>query len=58
MLPKGVWRVVHPKDLSYRGKKIIIRSSAFLKAKYLSNCFIEKLKARLAAGGHMQDKGL
>jgi len=58
MHAKGVWRGVHLKDLSYKDKMRIVRSSVFFKAKYLSNGDFEKLKARLVAGGHMQDKGL
>ena len=47
---------VHIRDLSFKQKKKIIRSSMFLKEKYLSTGEFDKLKARLVAGGHMQQR--
>ena len=55
---KAVGIPVHKKDLTYKQLKAVIRSSMFLKEKYLSTGEFEKLKARLVAGGHMQDKSL
>ena len=54
MLTKGVWKPVHLKDVP-RDQKIIY-SSMFLKEKFDSTGKFDKLKARLAAGGDMQDK--
>jgi hypothetical protein len=54
-------RVFHPRDpktLTRKQLKAVIRSSIFLKEKYLPSGEFEKLKARLVAGGHMQDKSL
>lgn len=44
--------------LSNRQFKKIISSSMFLKDKYTAQGAFEKLKARLVAGGHMQDKSV
>ena len=54
MLTKEVFYPVDVNELSVQQKKTIIRSSLFLKEKYLSNGEFDKLKARLVAGGHMQ----
>ena len=56
MIEKEVWTYVDKNSLSKRKYKTILRSSMFLKEKYLANGQLEKLKARLVAGGHMQDK--
>jgi hypothetical protein len=58
MLDKKVWTPVEQKDLSPDERRKSIRSSMFLKEKYLPNGDFDKLKARLVAGGHMQDKSL
>jgi hypothetical protein len=44
------------KRLTTKEKKKIIRSSMFMKEKFLSTGAFEKLKARLVAGGNMQDR--
>ena len=49
-------RPVRLKDLSFKQRKKIIRSFMFLKEKYLSTGEFDKLKARLVAGGHMQQR--
>jgi hypothetical protein len=54
-------KVFHPIDiskLSTKERRAIIRSTMFLKEKFLSNGEFEKLKARLVAGGDQQDKSL
>jgi hypothetical protein len=56
MHQRKVWTGVRMKDLTYKQKKRIISSSMFLKDKYLPDGSFEKLKARLVAGGHLQDK--
>lgn len=56
MIDRGVWLPVRPEQLSHRKFKKIIRSSMFLKEKFLSNGDFEKLKARLVALGNMQEK--
>jgi hypothetical protein len=58
MLQKKVWELVGSKHLSREQKKSIIRSSLFLKEKFTSKGFFDKLKARLVAGGHMQDRSI
>ena len=58
MKTKKVWHGVKRKDLSIQQNKAIIRSSMFLKDKYLASGTFEKFKARLVAGGNQQDKSL
>ena len=53
---KGVFKQVRYKDLTPKERKAIIRSSMFLKQKFLSTGVFERLKARLVAGGHLQDR--
>jgi len=55
---KAVGIPVHKRNLSHKQIKAVIRSSMFLKEKFLSTGEFEKLKARLVAGGHMQDRSL
>jgi hypothetical protein len=50
---KGVFS---PASLSLKRKKKAIRSFMFLKEKYKADGAFDKLKARLVAGGHMQDR--
>ena len=56
LLDKDVIDPKHAKSLSKEQWRKIIRSSMFLKEKYLSTGAFDKLKARLVAGGHMQDR--
>jgi len=58
MLDKGVWISVGVISLTYEQRKSIIRSSIFLKEKFTSTGVFDKLKARLDAGGNMQDRSL
>ena len=55
---KRVWTPVDVKKLSSNVRRSIIRSSMFLKQKFDSEGNHDKLKSRLVAGGHMQDKTL
>jgi hypothetical protein len=55
---KGVFTGVHWEELSYAQRRKIIRSSLFLKEKFHSDGTFDKLKARLVAGGDMQDRTL
>jgi hypothetical protein len=53
--------VFKPADISVMSKSQFasaIRSSMFLKEKFFPNGDFEKLKSRLVAGGHMQDRSL
>ena len=56
MIAKNVWSPVNLKGLTNDEKHRIIRSSMFLKEKFLASSDFEKLKARLVAGGDQQDK--
>ena len=58
MLTKGVWSPVDRRTLSADEKCRVIRSSMFIKEKFLPTGEFEKLKARLVAGGDQQDKNL
>ena len=58
MLNKKVWHPVYMHKLTNDEKKKVIRSSLFLKEKYDSTGKFEKVKARLVAGGHMQDRSI
>ena len=58
MLDKHVWHGVHKSSLTPMQRSAIIRSSMFLKDKYLASGAFERFKARLVAGGNQQDKGL
>jgi len=58
--PNGrpVWKGVHMSELSYAEKHSILNGNMILKDKYDSQGKFEKIKARLAAGGNLQDKSL
>lgn len=58
MIDKKVFHAVSREDLSKDEMRGIIRSSLFLKYKHLPNGDFEKLKARLVAGGDLQDKSI
>jgi predicted lactoylglutathione lyase len=58
MLDKKVWHGVLAANLTKNQRRAIIRSSMFLKDKYLASGAFERFKARLVAGGNQQDKGL
>lgn len=58
MLDKGVWHGVHTHQLTRSQRCSIIRSSMFLKDKFLASGAFEKFKARLVAGGNGQDRTL
>lgn len=58
MLDKGVWHGVHTHQLTRSQRNSIIRSSMFLKDKFLASGAFEKFKARLVAGGNGQDRTL
>ena len=58
MLDKQVFHGVHTRDLTKTQQSAIIRSSMFLKDKYLASDAFERFKARLVAGGNQQDKEL
>ena len=51
MLNKNVWTPIDVRTLSPEQRGRVIRSSMFLKEKFLATGEFEKLKARLVAGG-------
>ena len=55
---KKVWEPISVNTLSISERKKVIRSSMFLKEKFSSTGEFQKLKARLVAGGHMQDRSI
>jgi hypothetical protein len=52
----GTWKYVHKQDLSDEEVKNMLSCFMFLKNKFGEKNAIEKIKARLVAGGHMQDR--
>ena len=56
MLEKRVFHPVYLSDMSREQIRNIICCSMFLKEKYRPDGSFEKVKARLVAGGHQQDK--
>ena len=58
MVDKSVWDPVQRRRLSSKQLRSVIRSSMFLKEKFLPSGDFDKLKARLVAGGDMQDKSI
>ena len=51
MVDKKVWHGVHSTNLTSAERKAVIRSSMFLKDKYMASGAFDKLKARLVDGG-------
>ena len=58
MIDKKVWEPIDVRKMSCEERQRIIRSSMFLKEKFLASGEFEKLKARLVAGGDQQDRDL
>jgi hypothetical protein len=58
MLSKNVFHPVHTSGMTHQERKAILRSSMFMKDKFLASGAFEKYKARLVAGGDRQDKSL
>ena len=58
LLNKKAWTPVKARFLPKEERKRRIRSSMFLKEKFDAEGKLDKLKSRLVAGGHMQDKSL
>ena len=56
MPDKNVFTPQDPRKLTKAQLRKVIMSSMFLKEKFLSSGDFEKLKARLVAGGHQQDR--
>ena len=58
MINKKVWQPVRKSTLSAAEQSTILNSLAFLKQKYHPDGSPDRVKARLVAGGHMQDETL
>jgi Reverse transcriptase (RNA-dependent DNA polymerase) len=58
MLEKHVWEGVMLDSLTPKQKKCMITSSMFGKAKYTADGIFDKLKSRIVAGGHLQDRDM
>jgi hypothetical protein len=58
MCEKDVWEGVLINSLSPLQRNNIITSSMFLKDKYTAEGKFDKLKSRLVAGGHLQDRDI
>jgi len=59
MLERQVWTPVRQADVfKSESKQKIISSSMFIKEKFKADGTFEKVKARLVAGGHLQDRSL
>jgi hypothetical protein len=58
MLDKKVWTPVDVRTLTAAQRCDVIRSSMFMKEKFLATGEFEKVKARLVAGGDRQNKNL
>ena len=58
MCEKEVWEGVLINSLNPLQKKSIITSGMFLKDKYTADGKFDKLKSRLVAGGHLQDRSI
>lgn len=58
MVDKKVWHGIHLRNLTSEQRRAIIRSSMFLRDKFLASGAFEKYKARLVAGGDQQDHDL
>jgi hypothetical protein len=58
MCVKKVWEGVQVNSLTPHQNKNIISSKKFLKAKHTADGAFDKLKSRLVAGGHLQDRDI
>ena len=58
MCVKYVWEGVLTDSLTPTQRNNIITSSMFLKDKYTAEGKFDKLKSRLVAGGHLQDRDI
>jgi hypothetical protein len=58
MVDKDVWSGVNTSNLTAEQTKRIVTSNMFLKDKYRADGVFEKLKSRLIAGGHLQDRDI
>jgi hypothetical protein len=58
MLDRKVWRGININFLNPEQKQSIIPCKMFLKEKTLADGSFYKLKSRIVAGGHMQDRDI
>ena len=58
LMQKSTFRPMHLFDMTGEERKSIIRSKTFMKEKTLADGSFDKLKARLVAGGHQQNRSI
>ena len=58
LLDRKSWHPVHIGDLNAAERRSIIPSKLFVKIKYKPSGIFDKVKSRLVAGGHRQDRSL
>ena len=56
LMQKSTFRSMHLFDMTGEERKSIIRSKTFIREKTRADGSFDKLKARLVAGGHQQDR--
>jgi hypothetical protein len=58
MVDRKTFQPINIDELSEQQLKMIITSKTFLKDKYTAQGVFDKIKARLVAGGHLQDRNI
>ena len=56
IIERGTCRGVHWQYLTEAERRAVIRCTVFIKEKFRPDGVFERLKARLVAGGHLQDR--
>jgi hypothetical protein len=58
IVDRGTFNPINTDELSEDQLKMVITSKIFLKDKYTAQGVFDKIKARLVAGGHLQDRSI